>query len=310
MFREKARVFLGMKRGLFIDPSATIGEGTTWGCCVVIGKNVSIGKNCHIGDFCIILGNVTIGDGTFLCSNVCIYGHGATIIGRGNRILDGCVIGNLSECIGYHTYSGNVVIGDNNYFGSYCKVSCGNNFCTNEREDLLVYSTEKDQYQDDATIIGDRCFISSNVIIHHNCHIGLGKVNSSRSKDYDTIIGSGCILNGFVHIYKGCVLSSGVLVHEWMTIGSFAFVEIGERIVKNVPPYAKISENRYIQYSQISDDFGYENGSARVDFLVANFDRVSIPDNCTCLVSELSRYGIPFYYNPMTPSSNKDVYNF
>ena len=55
---------------------------------------------------------------------------------------------------------------------------------------------------------GNRCYILNNVTIHHNCRIGLGDIPNCIS-EYDTIICSGCCLNGFVQLRKGCELGSG-----------------------------------------------------------------------------------------------------
>ena len=113
----------------------------------------------------------------------------------------------------------------------------------NKKNEYLPYITEGD-YPEDATVIADRCFILNGVTIHHNCHIGLGNIPNSISKDYDTVICSKCNLNGFVHVGKGAELSSGTFVREWMCIAPGAFTAMGEHIVKNVPPFAKILKNR------------------------------------------------------------------
>jgi acyl-[acyl carrier protein]--UDP-N-acetylglucosamine O-acyltransferase len=110
-------------------------------------------------------------------------------------------------------------------------------------KEYLPYITEYD-YPEDATVIGNRCFILNGVTIHHNCHVGLGNIPNSINMDYDTIICSNCNLNGFVHVEKGCELSSGTFVREWMCIAPGAFTAMGEHIVKNVPPFAKILKNR------------------------------------------------------------------
>ena len=224
-----------------ISPKAQIGEGSVVGRFVTIGDDVKIGKNCHIGDYCCISGNVIIGDGTYIGARVSIYGN--TVIGCNNFISDSCNIGLPSEHIGYHHYKGKVIIGDANHICSGCTIDCGNNFGSDKRKEYLPYITEHG-YPEDATVVGNRCFILNGVIIHHNCHVGLGNIPDSISKDFDTIICSKCNLNGFVHVGKGCELSSGTFVREWMCIAPGAFTAMGEHIVKKVPPFAKILKNR------------------------------------------------------------------
>ena len=230
-----------MEKLSIISPLAEIGEGSTIGRFVIIDDGVKIGKNCYIGDYCRISGDVIIGDGTYISARVSIYGN--TVIGCNNLISDNCCIGLPSEHIGYHNYVGKVIIGDNNHICSCCTIDCGNNFGSVQKNELLPYITEGN-YPEDATVIGNRCFILNGVVIHHNCHVGLGDIPNSVDKDYDTIICSKCNLNGFVHVGKGCELSSGTFVREWMCIAPGAFTAMGEHIVKNVPPFAKILKNR------------------------------------------------------------------
>lgn len=226
-----------------ISPKAQIGEGSSIGQFVIIDDGVKIGKNCHIGDYCRISGNVTIGDDTHLGARVSIYGN--TVIGCNNLISDNCVIGLASEHIGYHHYEGKVIIGDGNHICSGCTIDCGNNYGSVDKNELLPYITEGG-FPEDATVIGDRCFILTGVTIHHNCHIGLGNIPDSVQKEYDTIICSKSNLNGFVHVGKGCELSSGTFVREWVCIAPGAFTAMSEHIVKNVPPFAKILQNRNV----------------------------------------------------------------
>lgn len=230
-----------MEKLSVISPKAQIGEGSCIGRFVIIDDDVKIGKNCHVSDYCRISGDVTIGDGTYVGARVSIYGN--TVIGCNNLISDNCVIGLPSEHIGYHHYEGKIIIGDGNHICSCCTIDCGNNFGSDQRNELLPYITEGN-YPEDATVIGDRCFILNGVTIHHNCHVGLGNIPNSANKDYDTIICAKSNLNGFVHVGKGCELSSGTFVREWMSIAPGAFTAMGEHIVKNVPPFAKILKNR------------------------------------------------------------------
>lgn len=230
-----------MEKFSCVSSTAQIGEGTVIGRFVIIENDVIIGKNCYIGDYCRIAKDVIIGDGNYFGARVSIYGN--TVIGNNNRILDNCTIGLCSEHIGYHLYQGKVIIGNDNHICSGCTIDCGNNFGSDKRRELLSYITEG-SYPENATIIGNRCFILQGVTVHHNCHVGLGNIPNSLEKDFDTIICCGCCLNGFVHVAKGCELSSGTYVREWMSIAPGAFTAMGEHIVRNVPPFAKILKNR------------------------------------------------------------------
>ena len=98
---------------------------------------------------------------------------------------------------------------------------------------------------EDATIVGDRCYILNDVTIHHNCRVGLGDLNSTKS-EYDTVICTGCCLNGFVSVRKGVELGSGTFVREYVSIGEGAMTAMQSYIVKDVMPFSKIVKNRYV----------------------------------------------------------------
>lgn len=238
-----------------ISSKAKIGKGTVIGAFVIIEDDVEVGENCYIGDYCRISKNVSIGNRNHLGARVSVYEN--SVIGDDNHIADNCILGLPSQHIGYHHYRGSVIIGNNNHICECCTIGSGNNFVSDKKQELLPYTTEWN-YPDDATVIGNKCFILSGVTIHHNCHIGLGNVPDS-GMEYDTIICSNCTINGFVHVGKGCNLGSATCVRQWMTIGCGAVIAMGEHIVKNVPHFAKILKNRNCGPSGRMELFGLKN---------------------------------------------------
>lgn len=225
-----------------IEDGAQLDDGVKVGNYAIVKKGAKIGKNTIIGDYSYIDSNVVIGENNYIGSGV--YLKGNVQIGNSNHILDKTVIGLSSKHIGYHFYQGRVIIGNNNFISNDCAIDCGNNHLSDKYPELLPYLSidlPKGDYED-ATIIGNRCYILNNVTIHHNCRIGLGDIPNC-TNEYDTIICSGCCLNGFVQLRKGCELGSGTYIREFVSIGEGAYTAMMSHIVKDVPPLAFILGN-------------------------------------------------------------------
>lgn len=224
--------------GAEIAPNVIVGHHT------VIKSGAKIKSGSIIGDFCFIDSNVTIGENNHIGTGV--YIHGRVSIGQNNHILDNTIIGLPGKHIGYHFYQGRVLIGNNNFISNNCCIDCGNNHLSQKHPELLPFLAVDLPTQtecEDATIIGDRCYILNNVTIHHNCRVGLGNIPNSKDP-YDTVICTGCCLNGFVQVRKGCELSSGTYIREFASLGEGSFTGMLSHIVKDVPPFATIVDNR------------------------------------------------------------------
>ncbi len=227
-----------------IEDGAIIAEDVKIGHNTIIKPGAKIGKGTTIGDFCYIDSNVTIGENNFIGTAVHIKGN--VFIGNNNHILDNTIIGLSGKHIGYHFYKGKVIIGNDNFISNGCSIDCGNNHLSLKHPELLRYSLvdlDNDESLEDATIIGNRCYILNNVTIHHNCRVGLGDLPDCNG-EYDTVICTGCCLNGFVQVRKGAELSSGTFVREFASLGEGCFTAMLQYVVKDVPPFAFILKNR------------------------------------------------------------------
>lgn len=225
----------GISSSAKISPTAIIKSGA------VIGANTTIGDFCYIGE------NVKIGKNNVIGTSVHIKGN--TTIGDDNHILDNCIVGLSGKHIGYHFYQGKVIIGNNNFINNNCSIDMGNNFIESQNnpqfEKYALEDLNSDNSLLDATVIGDRCYILNNVTIHHNCQVGLGNKIKNSKDEYDTIISTGCCLNGFVHVQKGADLGSGTFIREICCIGYGGFTAMGSHIVKDVKPFSVVIKNQY-----------------------------------------------------------------
>lgn len=82
------------------------------------------------------------------------------------------------------------------------------------------------------TTIGARCFIMTYVHIAHDCHLG-----------DDVVIANATQLAGHVTIHDKAVLSGLNAIHQFVTIGTYAFVGGGSRVNQDIPPYVKAVGN-------------------------------------------------------------------
>jgi UDP-N-acetylglucosamine acyltransferase len=82
------------------------------------------------------------------------------------------------------------------------------------------------------TSVGARCFIMSYVHLAHDCHLG-----------DEVVIANGTQLAGHVTIQDHAVLSGLNAVHQFVTIGAYAFVGGGSRVNQDIPPFVKAVGN-------------------------------------------------------------------
>ncbi len=243
-----------------IEDGAILSEDVKIGYNSIIKAGAKIGKGSIIGDFCYIDSDVSIGENNVIGTSV--YIKGKVDIGNNNHILDGTIIGLPSKHIGYHLYKGKVIIGNDNFISNGCSIDCGNNFLSDSEPNLLNYSLidlNQDKDLEDATVIGDRCYILNNVTIHHNCRVGLGDLPNSND-EYDTVICSGCCLNGFVQVRKGAELSSGTYVREFASLGEGCFTAMLQHVVKDVPPFGFILKNKNVKKAErLIKKFNYKD---------------------------------------------------
>jgi len=177
----------------------------------IIGKSVDIGDNVKIGPFCVIEDNVSIGDNTVIKSHVTINEY--VKIGRDNKIFSHADIGGLPQDLKFKNKESWLEIGNKNTI----------------REYVTIHRSSK---KDEKTIIGDRNFLMAYTHVAHDCVLG-----------NDIIIVNYSGLSGHVEVEDKAFLSGGVLVHQFVKIGSMAMIGGASRITQDVLPYSLVSGN-------------------------------------------------------------------
>lgn len=160
-----------------------------------------------IDPFVTIEGDVEIGEGTRICSNVTIM-DGAKI-GKNCRIFPGAVIGAVPQDLKFRGEKTTAVIGDN----------------TTIRECVTIHRGTASK---GTTIVGNNCLLMAYVHVAHDCVIG-----------NNIILANSTQLAGEVVVDDWAIVGGGSLVHQFTHIGSHVMIQGGSLIGKDIPPYVK-----------------------------------------------------------------------
>ena len=177
----------------------------------VIDDSVKLGAANVIGPNCVISCGAVLGDNNQLLANVSIGGN--TRIGSGNRFFPNCVIGGEPQVLALNGKDdiGGLIIGDDNVF----------------REMVTIHpSMHKGEY----TRIGSRDFIMIGAHIGHDCVI-----------EDDIVMSNYVQISGHCNIQRGVWLSGVVVIHQFVTVGRWAYAAGLAGINHDVPPFMIIS---------------------------------------------------------------------
>lgn len=172
-----------------------------------IHPGAKIARNVVIEPFTTIHNNVTIGSGTWIGSNVTIM-EGA-VIGENCRIFPGAVISAIPQDLKYDGEDTLTIIGNN----------------TTIRECVTINKGTTDRMK---TVVGNNCLIMAYCHIAHDCIVGDNCIFSNNST-----------LAGHTNIGNNVILAGMTAIHQFCSVGDFAFVTGGSLVRKDVPPYVK-----------------------------------------------------------------------
>jgi len=172
----------------------------------IIHPEAQLGEDVEVGPYSIIDENVKVGDGTKIGPHVHLEGW--TTIGRECRIFTGATIGNESKDLKYNQGDRSfVTIGDRNVIREYASIS---------------RATGKD----DVTEIGDDNLLMTCAHVAHDCKIG-----------NKTILASFAALGGHVTIHDRAIIGAHSATHQFVRVGTMAFIGACAKLVQDVPPY-------------------------------------------------------------------------
>jgi UDP-N-acetylglucosamine acyltransferase len=177
----------------------------------LIDPGAELGDRVEIGPWAIVGPRVTIGDGCHLGPRVTLEQN--VRLANNVWIGDGSILGGNPQDVKYHGEETWVEIGEGTVIREYSTVN------------RATSATGK-------TTVGAHCFLMTYVHIAHDCQIGDG-----------VVIANGTQCAGHVTVHDRVVLSGLNAIHQFVTIGTYAFVGGASRVNQDVPPYVKAVGN-------------------------------------------------------------------
>ncbi|MGH7529317.1 MAG: acyl-ACP--UDP-N-acetylglucosamine O-acyltransferase [Gemmatimonadales bacterium] len=177
----------------------------------LIDPTAHLGTDVSVGPYVIVGPRVTVGDRCSIAGHAVIERNAR--IGEGVKVGHGTVIGSDPQDLKYKGEETWVEIGDGTIIREYCTINRGS------------IATGR-------TSVGERCFLMTYVHVAHDCVIG-----------NDVIIANGVQMAGHVTIDERAIISGVVPIHQFVRIGTYAFVGGASRVNQDVPPYTKAAGN-------------------------------------------------------------------
>lgn len=173
----------------------------------LMDESAELGRHVRVGAFAIIGPNVRIGDDTEIASRVTIECN--TNIDSGCYLGSGAVIGSDPQDMKFAGETTWVEIGKATRIREYVTINRGT-------------SASK------RTSIGARCLLMSYVHIAHDCRIG-----------DDVVLSNGVQVGGHVAIGNGATIGGSTSIHQFVRVGTQAFIGGGSHVARDVAPYVK-----------------------------------------------------------------------
>jgi len=179
----------------------------------IISDKAEIGPGVEIGPYSIIGDNVTIGKDTHIGPHVVI--EGPATIGERCRFFQFCSIGAVPQDLKFQDESSALVIGNDNTFRECVTINRGTKGGGGK------------------TVLKDNIFLMAYSHVAHDCRLG------------NHVIMANCAsLGGHIQIEDHAAIGGIVGVHQFVHIGTLAFVGGLSGVSKDVPPYSIVVGER------------------------------------------------------------------
>jgi len=176
----------------------------------IIDPSAKLAPNVSVGPYSVIGPRVEIGEGTWIGPHVVI--QGPTKIGCDNKIYQFASVGEIPQDMKFQGEETFLEIGDRNVIRECCTINRG---------------TAQDK---SLTKIGNDNLFMAYVHIAHDCIIGNHVIFSNNaSLAGHVIVEDHVIFGGFSGVFQFC------------RIGAHSFVSTNAVVIKDVPPYVKVS---------------------------------------------------------------------
>jgi UDP-N-acetylglucosamine acyltransferase len=179
----------------------------------IVAEGARIPASCTVGPYCTVGANVELGERCVLVSHVVLDGH--LTMGADNRVFSFACLGIAPQDLKYQGEPTQLVIGNKNDIREYVTISRGT------------------AGGGGVTRLGSGCLIMAYTHIGHDSVIG-----------DCVILANAATLAGHVTVEDHAVVGALNPVHQFCTIGKYAYVGGGTTITQDVLPYSLTSIER------------------------------------------------------------------
>ncbi len=176
----------------------------------IVAEGARLAAGVEVGPYSLIEEEVEVGEGTKVGPHVVIRRY--TTIGARCRLFQFASVGEIPQDLKFAGEVSHLKIGDNNTIREFASLHRG----TAGGGGL--------------TSVGDGNLLMAYVHIAHDCHLGSG-----------VIMSNGAALAGHVVVEDRATVGGLVGVHQFVRIGTHAFIGGASALFKDVPPYTLCS---------------------------------------------------------------------
>ncbi len=173
----------------------------------LVHPKARLAEGVVVGPYTVIDQQVTIGPGTRIGAQ-CVL-EGRTTIGAECEIFTGAVIGSAPQDLKYQGEQSELVIGDRNKIREYVTINRGTKGGGGK------------------TVIGSNCLFMAYSHVAHDCQVGS-----------HVVLANSAALAGHIVVEDRAVIGGLVGIHQFVRIGTLAFIGGCSRVAQDVPPYA------------------------------------------------------------------------
>jgi len=173
----------------------------------IIHPGARLSEDVSVGPYSLIDEHVVIGPRTAIGAHCVIEGR--TTIGADCQVFTGAVIGSIPQDRKYQGEASTLTIGDRNKIREYVTINPG---------------TEGGGGK---TVIGSDCLLMAYSHVAHDCVLG----------DF-VVLANSAALAGHILVEDRATIGGLVGVHQFVRVGTLAFIGGCSRVVQDVPPYA------------------------------------------------------------------------
>lgn len=177
----------------------------------VVDVGASLAPDVTVGPYAVVGSAVRVGGGTSIGAHAVLEGE--TTIGARCTIGVGAVVGAPPQ--------------DRKYGGEPTRVEVGDQTVIRE-----YVSIHRGTHHRGVTAVGRRCFLMAYAHVAHDCLL-----------EDDVTLANAVQLAGHVTIEAGAVVGGLTPIHQFVRIGTLAFVGGGSRVPQDIPPFTRAAGN-------------------------------------------------------------------